>query len=147
MTAPMELNVINDELEAPAINLTPMAAGKIKNILSERNLPNHGLRVFVSGGGCSGMQYGMAIEGNPREVDTTVEFDGVKVFVDPTSMMYLGGATIDYIDNLMGGGFRVDNPQAVSTCGCGHSFRTSGASSNPAPASSGGGCGAPGCSH
>jgi iron-sulfur cluster assembly protein len=90
------------------------------------------------------MQYGMAIEGNPREVDTTVELDGVKVYIDPTSMMYLGGATIDYIDNLMGGGFRIDNPNAVSTCGCGHSFRTTGSA---APAASGGGCGAPGCSH
>jgi iron-sulfur cluster assembly protein len=82
------------------------------------------------------MQYGMAIEGNPREFDTTVELDGVKVYIDPTSMMYLGGATVDYVDNLMGGGFRIDNPNAVSTCGCGHSFRTSGS-----PAASGGGCG------
>src|SRR5258706_2732957 len=130
MTDLMELNVINDEVvEEIAINLTPLAAGKIKNILAERNLPKAGLRVFVSGGGCSGMQYGMAIESSPREVDTTVETDGVKVYIDPTSMMYLGGATIDYVDNLMGGGFRIDNPNAVSSFGCGHSFRTRG---NPA---------------
>jgi iron-sulfur cluster assembly accessory protein len=142
MTDLMELNVINDEVvEEAAITLTPFAAGKIKSILAERNLPNHGLRVFVSGGGCSGMQYGMAIEGNPREVDTTVEMDGVKVYIDPTSMMYLGGAVVDYVDNLMGGGFRIDNPNAVSSCGCGHSFKTSG---SPAQASSGDSCG---CGH
>jgi iron-sulfur cluster assembly accessory protein len=141
MSEMMELNVINDEVEAPAVTLTPLAASKIKNILAERNVPNHGLRVFVSGGGCSGMQYGMAIEGNPREVDTTLDTDGVKVFIDPTSMMYLGGATIDYIDNLMGGGFRIDNPNAVSTCGCGHSFRTGGAASSAQSSGEGCGCG------
>lgn len=145
MTDLMELNVINDEvIEEAAITLTPLAAGKIKNILTERNLPNNGLRVFVSGGGCSGMQYGMAIEGNPREVDTIIETDGVKVYIDPTSMMYLGGAVIDYVDNLMGGGFRIDNPNAVSTCGCGHSFKTSGASGSASQASSGDSCG---CGH
>jgi iron-sulfur cluster assembly accessory protein len=137
MTAPMELNVINDFVEAPALVLSPMAATKIKAILTERNLPDHGLRVFVSGGGCSGMQYGMAIEGNPREFDTTVELDGVKVYIDPTSVMYLNGATVDYVDNLMGGGFRIENPNAVSTCGCGHSFRTSG---SPAASEGGGYC-------
>ena len=108
------------------INLLPGAAEKIKSLLSERNLPGHGLRVFVAGGGCSGMQYGMAIEKEAGEFDTTIEANGVRVFIDPTSMMYLGGATIDYVDSLMGGGFRIDNPNAVSTCGCGHSFRTSG---------------------
>ncbi len=120
------------------VHLLPAAAHKLKSLLAERNLTSHGLRVFVSGGGCSGMQYGMAIEKEPSEFDTIFEQEGVRVFVDPTSMMYLGGATIDYIDNLMGGGFRIDNPSAVSTCGCGHSFRTSGGA---APAASGGGCG------
>jgi iron-sulfur cluster assembly accessory protein len=102
------------------------AADKIRSLLAERNLTGHGLRVFVAGGGCSGMQYGMAIEQEAGEFDTVIESNGVKVFVDPTSMMYLGGATIDYVDSLMGGGFRIDNPNAVSTCGCGHSFRTAG---------------------
>ena len=139
MTAPTELNVINDFAEESVVTLTPLAAGKIKSILAERNLPSHGLRVFVSGGGCSGMQYGMALEGNPRDYDSTVELDGVKVYIDPTSMTYLSGATIDYIDNLMGGGFRIENPNAVTSCGCGHSFRTSGS-----PAASGGGYG---CGH
>lgn len=139
MTAPSEnLTSTPDVVEAPAATLTSGAAAKVHSLLAERNLPNHGLRVFVSGGGCSGMQYGMALEGQPREFDTVVEQDGVKVFIDPTSMMYLEGATIDYVDNLMGGGFRIDNPNAVASCGCGHSFRTSG---SPAQAASGGGCG------
>jgi iron-sulfur cluster assembly protein len=128
------------ELAETTINITEAAAGKVRDLLTQRNLPNHGLRVFVSGGGCSGMQYGMAIEGQPGEFDAVIEANGVKVFIDPTSIMYLGGASIDYVDNLMGGGFRIDNPQAVATCGCGHSFRTS--NSGAAPASDGcGSCG------
>jgi iron-sulfur cluster assembly protein len=118
-----------------SITLMPGAAAKIQSLLRERNLPEHGLRVFVAGGGCSGMQYGMAIEKDPGEFDTVYEANGVKLFVDPTSMMYLAGSTVDYVDNLMGGGFRIDNPNAVSTCGCGHSFRTSGSA-----APSGGSC-------
>jgi iron-sulfur cluster assembly accessory protein len=119
------------------ITLLPGAADKIRSLLSERNLTDHGLRVFVAGGGCSGMQYGMAIEHEAGEFDTTIESSGVRVFVDPTSLMYLSGATIDYVDSLMGGGFRIENPNAVSTCGCGHSFRTSGS----AAAGSGDSCG------
>jgi iron-sulfur cluster assembly protein len=124
------------------ITLLPAALHKVQSLFAERNLTGHGLRMFVAGGGCSGMQYGMAIEKEPGEFDMVYEFENVKVFIDPTSLMYLGGATVDYVDNLMGGGFRIDNPNAVSTCGCGHSFRTSG---SPA-ASSSGGCGG-GCGH
>jgi iron-sulfur cluster assembly protein len=127
------LTMIEDE----GVTLMPGAADKIRSLLSERSLVDHGLRVFVAGGGCSGMQYGMAIEKEPGEFDTIFESNGVKVFVDPTSMMYLGGSTVDYVDNLMGGGFRIENPHAVSTCGCGHSFRTQG---QAAPAE-GSGCG------
>ena len=123
--------------ETPVLTVTPEAASKIRDLLVQRNIPNHALRVFVSGGGCSGLQYGMAFEGNPQEFDTTVEVDGVKLVIDPTSIMYVGGATIDYVDSLMGGGFRIDNPNAVSSCGCGNSFRTKGETS----ASSEGGCG------
>lgn len=129
--------VLVEEVDQDNITLLPAAANKIRSLLTERKLDGHGLRVFVAGGGCSGMQYGMALEREAGEFDTVLEMDGVKVFVDPTSMMYLGGSTIDYVDNLMGGGFRIDNPQAVSTCGCGHSFRTSGSPG----AASGGGCG------
>ena len=84
----------------------------------------------------------MAIEPAPREFDTIVQHSGVKVFVDPTSMMYLSKASIDYVDNIMGGGFRIDNPNATTTCGCGHSFRT-----EDSAEAGGGGCGGGGCGH
>jgi iron-sulfur cluster assembly protein len=128
------------DIEEAGIILLPAAASKIRALLTERNLPDHALRVFVAGGGCSGMQYGMALEREAGEFDHVVEQDGIKVLVDATSMMYLAGATIDYVDNLMGGGFRIENPNAVSTCGCGHSFRTTGSGAAD-DASSGGGCG------
>ena len=109
----------------PILTVTPTAVGIIRDLLKQRNIPTHALRVFVSGGGCSGMQYGMAFEENAHDYDRVINIDGVRLIVDPTSLMYLQGATIDYVDSLMGGGFRIDNPNAVSTCGCGHSFRTS----------------------
>jgi iron-sulfur cluster assembly protein len=106
------------------VSVTPNAVGIIRDLLVQREIPNHALRVFVSGGGCSGMQYGMAFEETPKDFDKVIEVDGVRLIVDPTSMMYLEGAVIDYVDSLMGGGFRIENPNAVSSCGCGHSFRT-----------------------
>jgi iron-sulfur cluster assembly accessory protein len=125
----------------PVLLVTPAAVNIIQTLLEQRQIPNHALRVFVSGGGCSGLQYGMAFEENPREHDTVVENGGVRLVIDATSLMYLKGATIDYVDSLMGGGFRIDNPNAVSQCGCGHSFKTSGQSEEE----SAGGCGS--CSH
>ena len=124
----------------PILSVTPSAVEVIRNLLQQRNIPNHSLRVFVSGGGCSGMQYGMAFEESPKEFDKVVAMDGVSLIVDSTSLMYLQGATIDYVDSLMGGGFRIENPNAVSSCGCGSSFRTSNSGE-----SSGGGCSS--CSH
>lgn len=136
------------DVETPVLSVTPLAAGKIRELLTQRNLPDYALRVFVSGGGCSGLQYGMAFEEKPQDFDTLIETDGVRLIIDSTSMMYIGGARIDFVDSLMGGGFRIDNPNAVSTCGCGHSFRTgeessaSGGSSTDSQASSGcGTCG------
>jgi iron-sulfur cluster assembly protein len=136
-----------DPVEADqVITVTPAALSVIHNLLEQRNIPGYALRVFVSGGGCSGLQYGMAFEQTPREFDCVVEQDDVKLVIDPTSMMYLQGANIDYVDSLMGGGFRIDNPNAVSSCGCGHSFRTG--SDAEADASGGCGCGSGGsCSH
>lgn len=126
------------EMEEAGVILLPAAANKIRALLTERNLPDHALRVFVAGGGCSGMQYGMALEREAGEFDNVFELDGVKVIVDATSLMYLAGSTIDYVDNLMGGGFRIENPNAVSTCGCGHSFRTTDAGGQT---DASGGCG------
>jgi len=106
------------------IHLTEAAVTTVHNLLIEKNVPDYGLRVFVSGGGCSGMQYGMALEAEARPYDHVIEQGGVKVYVDPTSMMYLNQATIDYEESLMGGGFKIENPNAVSACGCGSSFKT-----------------------
>jgi len=114
------------DVETPALIITPTAAAKIRELLDQRNIPGYALRVFVQGGGCSGMQYGMAFAPEAEDFDTVVELDGVKLIIDPTSIMYVGGATIDFVDSLMGGGFRIDNPNAVSSCGCGNSFRTKG---------------------
>lgn len=127
--------------DTTALRVTSAAIGVIRTLLEQRQIPNHALRVFVSGGGCSGMQYGMAFEEAPRDFDRVVEVDGVRLIVDPTSLMYLQGSTIDYVDSLMGGGFRIDNPNAVSTCGCGHSFR----GKDAAETESASGCGS--CSH
>ena len=112
------------DVQTEVISVTPAAVEKLQSLLKERGDPNCGLRVFVSGGGCSGMQYGMAFESEPREHDEVFESKGVRFIVDPTSLVYLQGSRIDFVDNLMGGGFAIDNPNAVSTCGCGHSFRS-----------------------
>jgi iron-sulfur cluster assembly protein len=110
--------------EEGILTVTPPALTMIKTLLNQRNIPDHALRVFVSGGGCSGLQYGMAFEPQPKDYDALVEVDGVRLVIDPTSMLYLRGAVIDFVDSLMGGGFRIENPNAVSSCGCGTSFKT-----------------------
>ena len=125
----MAINVQDAPIEtlesAPVLTVTTAAATMIGTLLEQRGIPGYALRVFVSGGGCSGLQYGMAFEQAPRDFDAVVEpSDNVRLLVDPTSLMYLEGATIDYVDSLMGGGFRIENPNAVSSCGCGSSFRT-----------------------
>ncbi|MBK8902896.1 MAG: iron-sulfur cluster insertion protein ErpA [Anaerolineaceae bacterium] len=127
-----------EQTNVETINLTDAAVNTVKNLLVQKEVPNHGLRVFVSGGGCSGLQYGMALEAEARPYDHVIEKEGVKVFVDPTSMMYLNNATIDYEDSIMGGGFKIENPNAVSSCGCGTSFKTAGSTG---ASEGGGGCG------
>jgi len=105
--------------------LTESAAQKLKDTLQEKGVAEtHALRVFVQGGGCGGMQYGMTFDDNPREDDEVSEQFGVKIIVDPISLFYVNGARIDYVDSLMGGGFAIENPNATSSCGCGSSFRT-----------------------
>ena len=118
--------------------LTEKAAEAVNNLLEKRNLENYALRVFVQGGGCSGFQYGMALEGKIREQDTVVEEHGVKVVIDEVSIEYLRGASIDYVEDVMGSGFKIDNPNAMSSCGCGSSFQANDGSGTP---SSCGGCG------
>ena len=106
----------------PLVNLTPMAAQKLQNLFAEKNLTGYGLRVFVSGGGCSGFQYGMAFENTTEDGDFVFESQGVRVYLDNASAMHLEGANVDYVDSLMSGGFRIENPNAASTCSCGQSF-------------------------
>lgn len=128
------------QVQTNTINITPTAADTIRNLLVSKNVPDYGLRVFVSGGGCSGLQYGMALEAEARPYDEVIEADGIKVFIDPTSMMYMSGATIDYEDSLMGGGFKIENPNAAASCGCGTSFKPKNGQA-AAGASCGSGCG------
>ena len=106
------------------INVTETAASKISELLVEEGRTGAGLRVFVQGGGCSGFQYGLMIDegdGDP-ESDQVFEVNGVRLLVDPISLRYLSGAEVDFVDNNMGGGFTIKNPNAKSTCGCGSSF-------------------------
>lgn len=133
-----------DQVQTETVYLSDAAVNTVRNLLVQKNVPDYGLRVFVAGGGCSGMQYGMALESEARDYDHVIEQGGVKVFVDPTSMMYLNQATIDYVDSIMGGGFKIENPNAVSSCGCGTSFKTKGSAGYSSEAGSSGGCG---CGH
>lgn len=127
------------QVQETFLTVTPAAVNVITGLLEDRNIPNHALRVFVTGGGCSGMQYGMSFEENAGDHDKVVEVDGVRLLIDPTSLVYLQGATIDFVDSLIGGGFRIDNPNAASSCGCGSSFKAEDGAE--ADASGGGGCG------
>jgi iron-sulfur cluster assembly accessory protein len=107
------------------IDISPIAASKITELLAEENKEGSGLRVFVQGGGCSGFQYGLMIEEAGTDADQVFESHGVKLYIDPISVRYLGGAHVDFLDTVTGGGFTIKNPNAVSTCGCGQSFSTS----------------------
>jgi len=113
-----------EQIQTDEITLTEAAALAVLELLKKRQLDDHALRVFVAGGGCSGFQYGMSLEPEPKDSDMVFDQFGVKVVVDETSFLYLRGATIDYVDDLMGSGFKIENPNAISTCGCGNSFDT-----------------------
>ena len=104
------------------MNLQPNAIEKLKEILAEENNPNIKLRVFVQGGGCSGFSYGFTLDEAQNEDDFDFSYDDIKVVVDSMSYQYLQGSNIDYKEDLMTSSFVIDNPQAVSTCGCGSSF-------------------------
>ncbi len=106
------------------ITITETAATHLQTVMADKGIESHALRVFVSGGGCSGLSYGMTFAEGPEVGDQIFESAAVKVVVDPGSFQYLQGAEIDYIDSLMGGGFRIENPNAVRSCACGSSFQT-----------------------
>lgn len=107
--------------QAP-IMLTPNAIAKVKEIMGQQTPVPAGLRVGVVGGGCSGFSYSMSFENAAGLMDKTFEMEGLKVFVDATSVMYLNGCMVDYVETLEGAGFKFENPNVKSTCGCGSSF-------------------------
>lgn len=105
------------------IEMTPTAVEKVKGILDQQEGPKPaGLRIAVVGGGCSGFSYSMAFDNNPGLLDKICNFDGLKVFIDQASLLYLDGVTVDYVETLEGSGFKFDNPNVRATCGCGSSF-------------------------
>lgn len=104
------------------MQVTTQAVTKVKELLAADKKEGYGLRVAVQGGGCSGFQYGLTFENEQRPNDQVLEFDGLKVFVDAMSQMYLQGVKIDYLETLQGSGFKIDNPNSQGSCGCGHSF-------------------------
>ena len=109
---------------APLVVLTDAAAAKLSELTKDETDPAVGLRVYVYSGGCSGYRYGMMLEDKPTAEDIRVQSQDINVYVDPQSTKLLQGSEIDYVDTLMGAGFTVNNPNAVSGCGCGSSFRT-----------------------
>ena len=137
----MELQERTDSI----VSLTPAAAEKIRALM-ETETDVSVLRVAIEGGGCSGFQYGLGFDRGAQEGDHEFEIEGVKVVVDPFSAPYLRGARVDYLETIQESGFKIDNPNAVSSCGCGHSFQVEDEGAAEAGAAAGGGCGS-GCSH
>jgi len=117
-----QMPVISTDL--PIVSLTSRATDKLREILGKQDRQGLALRVYVTPGGCSGFSYGMTFADGTEEDDTIVDTQGVRVVVDPMSAMYIKGSEIDFVDALMGGGFALRNPNAVSSCGCGQSFKT-----------------------
>lgn len=115
------MNAVVDEAQVPLL-FTEAAAGKVRELLADEDNPELKLRVFVSGGGCSGFQYGFTFDENTEDGDTVLEKAGVTLLVDPMSILYLDGAEIDFSDGVEGAQFVIRNPNAATTCGCGNSF-------------------------
>ncbi len=112
------------ETTQKTINVTPKAAEKVKEFMKQEGREDLYLRVYVSGGGCAGLSYGMGFEDKADEEDTVIEQNGVKLLVDSYSSRHLQGTEIDYIESLMGSGFKINNPNVTKSCSCGHSFST-----------------------
>ena len=127
------------------VSLTPTAAEKIRELMAEDSECSV-LRVAIQGGGCSGFQYGLGFDAGPVDDDETIELHGVTIVIDPHSAPYLKGATIDFLTGLEESGFKIDNPNAQASCGCGHSFTVEEGAAEAAPDAHAGGCGS-GCSH
>src|ERR1700757_5207955 len=120
--ATIETPTIGTPTKASPVNMTPTAVATVKEIMAQQNPVPAGLRVGVVGGGCSGFSYSMSFENGAGMMDKVIDVDGLKVYVDATSMMYLQGVLVDYVETLEGAGFKFENPNVKSTCGCGSSF-------------------------
>ncbi len=133
--------IIEEELKivASPVTLTATAAEMVRDLMNQQDRDDLALRVYVAGGGCSGLQYGMALDENIEADDQVFETNGVKMVVDSQSMRYIAGSVVDYVETGMGGGFKVENPNSTGGCGCGSSFST-----EDGPSASSGGCGS-GC--
>jgi iron-sulfur cluster assembly accessory protein len=110
--------------QSQVVSITPKAAEKVAEFMKQEGNGNLYLRVYVSGGGCAGLSYGMGFEDKADEDDKILEQNGVKLLLDSYSQRYLRGANIDYIESLMGSGFKINNPNVTKSCSCGHSFTT-----------------------
>ena len=104
------------------LKISPDAVTRVRQLLASKDNPDVMLRVYIQGGGCSGFQYGFQFDEHAQEDDISIEQDGIRILVDMLSLQYLGGAEIDYKDDIMGSRFLVNNPNASTTCGCGSSF-------------------------
>lgn len=121
-TTPVTPDTTSVTTSKAPITLTPVAVDKVKEIMSQQNPVPAGLRIGVVGGGCSGFSYSMSFENGQGVMDKVYSFDGLTVFVDATSAMYLNGCVVDYVETLEAAGFKFENPNVKSTCGCGSSF-------------------------
>jgi iron-sulfur cluster assembly protein len=131
---------MSQEVMQVPITLSARAAKELKELMASQEKADSALRVWVAGGGCSGLQYGLALDDSqPEQGDQVFEHEGVKIFVDELSLQYMAGSSVDYVDDTLGGGFKIENPNATGSCGCGSSFKTEDSEG------SGGGCGSCGC--
>ena len=122
MATPAATTPTTESATPRSVTLTPQASNKVREIMATQDPLPAGLRIGVVGGGCSGFQYSMSFENQPGMMDKVYQFDGIKVFVDATSAMYLNGCVVDYVETLEAAGFKFENPNVKSTCGCGSSF-------------------------
>jgi len=135
------LEKTEDAVQAAPITITETAAAEVTGLIAQQERDDLYLRIYVSGGGCSGLQYGMALDENIEAGDETFQVSSIPVVIDSTSLRYLQGSVVDYITTEMGGGFKIENPNAVKSCGCGSSFSTGDDEAAGLDTSARGGCG------
>lgn len=139
------LEAAPEAVQTAPISITDTAAVEVKGLIEQQERDDLYLRIYVAGGGCSGLQYGMALDENVEDGDQTFQVSEIPVVIDSTSLRYLQGSVVDYITTDMGGGFKIENPNAVKSCGCGSSFSTDDEEAAGLDTKAGGGCGSCGC--